>query len=230
MQMDMDMSSTGADYSDYEYQHIEALHRDVSGESENRTKVVFNAEPLESASGLDVNEVAELVAIRWHASLATDAENANSQSQPGTVQFRGVVGANLDALDDFIEPGGAGTGNRLDDSPTVLSSENATASATLFGHDKSEVFDHFNTSHAPPFADASNGTGGGTAYSDTRNTVNFRELTGRGPVLDANDEISILTNVNFDNVVVDVEGTVRVTLVWDTATVDDAGRKFSVPE
>jgi len=227
--MDMDMGHTSADYSDYEYQHFEVLHRDVSGTEENRTTIKFGVEPLETSSGLDVNEVAELVAIRWQAFLGSDGENENNQSSPGTAQFRGIVGANIDSLQDMISPSGGGS-NELDQTPQVLGFENSEPSATLFGHDRSEVFDHFSCDHGIPFADPANGAGGGAAYAPDRNMIHFRELSGRGPVLDANDEIAVISNLNKDGIVADLEATFRATLVWDTATVDDAGAKFSVPQ
>jgi hypothetical protein len=57
----------------------------------------------------------------------------------------------------------------------------------------------------------------------------WRQVTGRGPVLDSNDDIGVNSRLVVNDSIIGCVGQVRAHLVWDVAEVDDAGRAFSVP-
>lgn len=213
------------DYSDFKYQHVQFQHEE-NGERSARSTFAGGIEPLAQSGGLEINEVAELVAIRVEADVQTDDHGSNSVTEEGIVEFRGVMGANLDSLSDLIDS----QGTDLDRFETPLeSNDNADGQLRTYGHDKEEVFYHFLTAAYNAFSSDAGGVGGAGGFNTSKETINFRDLVGRGPVLDSNDNISVVSRVIKNNVLTDIEAHLRATLVWDIATVDEAGARFSVP-
>jgi len=214
------------DYSEFQYQHIDLSHIE-NGDNSARATTVLGVSPLEQSGGLDINEVAELVYIRVQASVAGDDFGDIADTAQGNLDFRGVIGANLDSEQDLIDE----TQNAVDEDATILEAvENSGTNNSLYSHDKEEVFYHFTCYNDTPFSSDAGGVGGGGGGTFVQEQINFRDLVGRGPVLDSNDEINFVTLLAKNQVSADAEGKVRVTMVWDTATVDDAGRKFSIPQ
>lgn len=216
------------DYASFNYQHVDYRHNET-GDNSARSIVTAGVEPLQASGGLDINEVAELVAIRTTASVSGDRFGDAGDTAQGHVQFRGVLGANLDSTTDLLDDGGD-LRNELVNEGTVLDeNDGADGDLKVQGHDKEEVFYHFLTGNDTPFSSDSGSVGGGGGHIFLNEMINFRDMVGRGPVIDSNDEISIVSNINKNQVETVAEGNLRVTMVWDVATTNDSGRRFSLP-
>lgn len=224
--MDMDMDGHGGiDYSDFEYQIIIHEHNHDGSEDNNPNTTVQSAiEPLGDRAGLDNNEVAELVYFELEASLEFEQANAD-QDVGSSSEFRGAFGANIPAdVDAMPNPDRAGT-----EPTTVVESKRSTGNVDAFSLTADNYFGIWDIQGSPSFDDEANGLGGGEGVGYTLKERNYRQLTGRGPVLDANDDITILSRLVGEDTVLPEQGNIRLHLVWDVSTVDDAGRAFSVP-
>lgn len=216
-----------ADYSDYEYQIVVHEHSHVGSndESNPNTTVKSTAEPLADVGGLDVNEVAELVYYEIEVNLEHEQAGFN-QTEASSTNGRGAFGANL-ASNKEIMP----NPDRAGDLPTdIVENKRGTASVDAFSRVTDNIFSIFEVQGSPAFDDAADsGAGGGEGVGFVSKERNYRQLTGRGPVLDSNDDLNIITRLAGENTVQGEQINVRLHLVWDTAEVDDAGRAFSVP-
>jgi len=177
--MDLD-SSDETDYSSFEYQTAAAEIGSLGTGSNNNPRVgaVLDFEPLESVGGLANNEIAELVYMEVTASIEYETESGD-QSFDSSAEFRGAIGINL-PQDDAALPG---EGNFRDQDPIEV-----TQNTDALVRSRSRVDDRwlqlFETRSGAPFLDTAAGAGGGQAADHFHSQKNWRQLTGRGPVID----------------------------------------------
>lgn len=212
---------TEIDYSDFEYQQIYHRHQqDPTGDGAN-SQVKSDFEVLGGIGGLDNNEVAELVWMEAQVSVQHFQEDADQDVGSETF-FEGIVGANLPATTALLPADGDQTGE-------IINTNNTSAS--LNGSDDSEdrVFAPFAVAKTPAFDDQTNGPGGGGGHSTLVVKRPFRNMVGRGPVLDSSDDLSLLTSLEQDDEIIVGRGKVSLHCIWDVAETSDAGRAFSVP-
>jgi len=220
-------SFDGADYSDFEYQHFEYEHQVANqGTETNPLSTGFaRLNPLDSIGGLDNNEIAELVYFELQPTIEFESEGG-TQTVASSAEFRGAFGANLND-----EPDIGDSGNVIDGT-VVTEREDGSTQQLRFNKARTDdrLFQSFTANAQLPFSGADGG--GGSSPSEDYIRVNMRDLTMRGPVLDASDDIVVASSINVDdlNQGEAVTGTLRAKLVWDTAEVSDAGRAFSVPK
>lgn len=203
------------DYSDFEYQQI-AGHIELEDGGNVNGSAVHNIEPLEGGGGLDNNEVAELVYVQLTASVEVEAENGGTG---GHVEQRGVLGANLGQSRDTELESAANRvrlGEAGDPGSAIVDTNSTSADYETYTQVEDRIFVPF-TVHS--------GDGG---LKTTTFTRSWRDLTGRGPVLDATDDINIHHRL-VKSGGGPTQSVVRAHLVWDTAETSDAGRAFSVP-
>lgn len=215
--------SGGVDYSDFEYQQIYHVHNHNSLSGDGAvSKIQTQTSPLRGIGGLDNNEVAELVYMEVQTFIE-HAQGDNDQDVGSETQFSGVVGANLPPQASILP----NSGTSLDG--TVIQSNNVTP--TIEGSENSEdrVFQPFQMGKSPAFDDQTNGPGGAGSMNTLSLERPWRSLTGRGPVLDSSDDMTIVTNLRQEDEVIEARGNVQVHCVWDIAETSDAGRAFSVP-
>lgn len=223
------------DYSDFEYEQITAA-LEVTGDDAETTNpnayAVHTFNPLDDIGGLDNNEVAELVYLEVNAYLEFEDEGAD-QNVATTGETRGVVGINLStgSRADFLNSNiGAeqtdGQAEIVDTFNNTTDGQIAVANST-----KSEdrILQLFSANGGQPFDDQTNGPGGSGSHDGFRAEKNWRQLTGRGPVIDQSDDFCIGQTVNVSDTIIGTVGTVRCHLVYDVAETSDAGRRFSVP-
>lgn len=207
--MEMNGGSASTDYSDFEYQ--QTAHSVTLGDSGNVNATGgFQVEPLEGQGGLNTNEVAELVAMFVTVSVEYEGEEGTA---PSDYECRGVIGANLGNNDSFELENGA---NSAEDG-TLITGTSSNPSFASYVEAEDQIF-------IPVRHDGST--------EGSPNTIQYerqwRELTNRGPVLDASDSIDTvlrLVKSGGNN----MRAVARLHLIWDTAEVSDAGRAFSVP-
>lgn len=226
-------SDHGSDYSDYEFQQIHSTLQIGGSTADGNVglAVADEFEVLGAQGGLSNDEVAELVYAEVQYTLDVDDETGD-QNVGTFLEGRGVFGSDLD-VENFFQFDGTATTQTGDDIRVLDNSgDNAVSDGVdLFSNDQSspEVFQRFASIAGVPFDDQTNGpggTGGGYVFHESKN---WRELTGRGPVLDATDNLSVLQKVIIGDTVSPIAGNVSCHLVWDVAEMDDAGQRFAVP-
>jgi len=212
--LDMSGGASGTDYSDFEYQTL-ALDSTAAGNGNVNSEFLYEIEPLGGIGGLDNDEVAELVHLEIHASIEPEDEEGD-QDVATAADLRGIVGANINtpdglaAIGNSVEKQGQGGGAGLEVSDD-------------------RVFQQFQARAVLPFDDTQ-GPGGGS-FDSFHNSRNFRRITGRGPVLDSTDDITVSGAIIGGDVLASVlRSKVNLHLIYDTAHVGDAGRAFSVPD
>lgn len=233
--MDMSGDFTGTDYSDFEYQFVDIdFGLTPSADTTNiGAEAVYTIEPLQFAGGLSQNEVAELVYLETYAGIELEDEAGNQQVAT-TAETRGAVGINLpNSQDAFISKVQTSTGDPVDASVEVVGTNNGVNAEDDIRPLSSVRTDErflqaYRAKFSPPFDDT--GPGGSGSHDHFHDKKHFRRLTGRGPVFDANDDLSVSTAFNVGSSVTGGGSTIRLQCVWDVAEVDDAGRAFSVPE
>lgn len=219
--MDMNMSgSADSDYSDFEFQQIQMKvgAEEADGSQSQTTFQAYGVSPLSDIGGLANNEVAELVAYRVTAAVdGNDSASVGDQNAGGSFHFEASVGAN--AADEGAVP----------EAFDVVESDFGGAPSSLKSASRDEIFELIQGTYSLPFDDETNSLGGGqnsTLYSESRN---FRDLTGRGPVLDTSDNLTIAAIITANDSVIPVDLVIHLHCIWDLAETSDAGRAFSVP-
>jgi hypothetical protein len=214
---------SGVDYSDFQYQQAQfGIFNGFNGPGGNGN-VAGQAkfEPLEGAAGLDNNEVAELVYLQTDVYIEYESEQ-NDQNTASATELRGVVGINLPAS------GQAELDNRTGGSVTPYDGGSADFQVTAESVDD-RVLENFSVIGSPPFDDEA-GPGGNAAENGRLYEKAYRQITGRGPVLDSTDDITINARIIQDDSILPERGNVNLHMIWDVAEVSDAGRAFSVPD
>lgn len=232
--MDMSVnpdSMAEVDYSDFDYQlakaRIQAEEADDStGGGNVFIRTVFDVPVLDGVGGLDNNEVAELVYLETQARIRYN-DASGDQNVASTGRVAGAVGANLpSSTDAFPQARSGGTEGEFV-STQDISQDNTTLTGT--GGTEDRWFQQFEAQGSTPFDDQTNGPGGAGGFQDFQAEKNWRNLTGRGPVLDSSDNMSIALELSVDDTILDANGICSVHMVWDVAETSDAGRAFSVP-
>lgn len=231
MYMSLDMTGDqGVDYSDFEYQLVSVEHKHEEGDLSGGnalSAIQTYFDPMEGRGGLANNEVAELVAMFVDVSITHD-QNSDDQDVGSETQFIGVLGANLPAKRDVL-PGAPGTTDESFEEIFTTTSVSGPSNDGGESRVENAIFAPFRVHKTPAFDDQSNGAGGAGGHTTQKIERAFRQLTGRGPVLDSNDEITVVTQLGQDDETIGAQGNVDIHMVWDIAEVSDAGREFSVP-
>jgi len=217
-----DTDHSGTDYSDFEYQQISATLEApaADGDQQEQAELTFGVSPLSDVGGLANNEVAELVAYRLSVSFDSDDEAiAGDQNVGGGYYLSGSFGANAADVDAIPE--------EFDSVELEVGPGNTETSLSSASRD--EIFDMFQASASLAFDDQAGGLGGGMHVEGVDYDRNMRQLTGRGPVLDQTDDVTLAARAIASDSVVTGKFKIHVHLIWDVAETSDAGRAFSVP-
>lgn len=218
------------DYSDFQTQMVRAFAfydpNPAPGTPPELSGLIVNhqVEPLAGRGGLGPNEVAELMYLEVDVTLDVLCESGGADFT-GHVDGSGIVGINLSNDDRIRESTISGDSTATEVGKTR--SSGPVNSPTVTDNDRLQMFE--------AFLGVGDEVGGGFDYQPFRSVKNFRQTHGRGPVLDANDDISIIGETSTpgirddENGAVDIEFEVRLTMYWDIAETSDAGRRFSVP-
>jgi hypothetical protein len=220
-------TSESTDYGSFQYQQGECRLAFLTTNGNTRGAAAFQFDPLASIGGLDNNEVAELVYASITVQPEIEDEDAD-QNVGTTFEIRGLFGANIDGFKgEELSP----TGQDPADAEIYDLDNINEADVRALQKDvaRDEVFETFRSVSSIPFDDEANGPGGGFGGIGVVKEKNWRDLTGRGPVLDNNDKLGILISQNTGDSIINVASNVRYHLVWDVAETSDAGRAFSVP-
>jgi len=223
---------TGIDYGDFRTQVVTYENFVDAADPGARQGLHVAYEPLQNGGGLQQNEVAELVHMETQAGIEFEYEgNAQKPDGPSNSELRGAIGINLPERSEALPARAGGTQGE----GTIIESQNLDRTA-ISDNQNSVVNDqylqNFQAFAGSAYEDQANGPGGGSAFDGYHGTRHFRNIFGRGPVFDSNDDLTIATRLVSDDTDEGspVQGVVRTHLIWDIAEVDDSGRRFSVPE
>jgi hypothetical protein len=248
--MSINMDSDGpVDYSDFEYQQFAIEHESASPQflsgntddtAEINTQAYFEFDPLQTKGGLGAGEVAELVYAEIQASVEPE-DDSGEQTDASVAEFRGVFGSDLAPsqetlllnLTQNIEAQSVGTQQGGNINIDTDETGNVAPFSPGETQSRDNIFQMFQSYCALPsdegsLAESASSASGGS-HETQLYTKNWRELTGRGPVLDSSDSLSAVTRVVAGNSVLSVTGVLRGHLVWDISTVEDVDDRFSVP-
>lgn len=205
------------DYGDFEYQQVEITDEIFSPSSGGNSLVQFDFDPLEARGGLDSDQYAELVGYRLHISANTDDEAGAT----GNVQAFVSYNFGID-LSENETPAGKG----LDDSRgTVLN--DSTGRDEVTGIRFGDVVEPGLLSHAHITFSALS-AGAGPQNNTYVEEENYRHDTGRGPILDYDDSLTILSRQQTkESIGTDVY--YHLTLIWDVGTAENQRKRFSTP-
>jgi len=212
------------DYASFEYQQINHEHRNEGQGTGLNSRGKAEYEVLGGAGGLDTNEVAELVYMEVHASLEHEPET-ESQGVADFSELRGSVGSDLEVSDEVANPdfeieGSVEETFNISQGDVLIAGQNQS---------RPEVFQQFRTTAGVLFDNGGTGAGGSSSPDQFYAEKNWRQLTGRGPVLDATDDITVVTSLISGDTNIEIGSQTRIHMVWDVATVDEAGARFSLP-
>jgi len=216
-------TDASTDYSDFEYQQLQFTlgAEAANGAGAVTSQAALGVSPLDDIGGLANNEVVELVAYRITVAVnPNDPAIAGDQNVGGGTYFQGAFGANADDTDVLPD--------EFDFLTTNVGPDNTAQ--TIQSASRDEIFELFQGSFSLAFDDETNGLGGGqdsVLYSEERD---LRGTTGRGPVLDQTDDVTVAAKIIQNDSVQNPELVVHVHCIWDVAETSDAGRAFSVPK
>lgn len=219
--------SAEVDYSDFRVQSIvlEAVMNTSPAGPESLNQYLAAVEPMAGVGGLANNEVAELVAHRIGITFdSRDNADAGDQDVGGGFYLEGTFGANADNSDliplNLPEAGALETTSNQGPIPGDTSLRSTT---------QGRMFELLQVAASLPFDDGTNGPGGGEAAPLALYERDWRHVTGRGPVLDQTDDVTLAVNATAWDSVIEAAFVVQCHLIWDVAEMSDAGRVFSVP-
>lgn len=227
----MDMSGgmeSAIDYSEFEYQQFQ-IELEGAGDSSNPKVNVdgyYQFDPLQNIGGLNNNEIAELLYQRFTVHVEAEGGQPSDQTRASSGEIRGTFGANLNDGDLLL------TATENVDAQEATSSAGQGASFDFKGVTRSDnrIFSLLQSTYSTPFEDGATGTGGSGGQQVVNFERSWRGLTGRGPVLDSTDDLTMNLRLIVNDTVINQTASIRGHLVFDTAEVDDAGREFSVPK
>lgn len=214
------VTDSSTDYSDFRFQQA---NLDVVKLDTGNTNLTgfYDFEPLEPVGGLANNEVAELVYLETQVGMEFEQES-DDQDVGSSTEVRGTVGSNLsNDAGSLVANGGINVDGELSDDSLGDLDGNTLAD--------NRIFQMFRVEGSPAFDDEANGTGGGGSAPQQVYEKHFRDLTGRGPVLDQTDDMSATIRIVTGDSVITERANVRLHMYWDVAEVSDAGREFSLP-
>lgn len=181
---------------------------------------VFAGDPVASfdpAGGLEYGELAELVyAEIEEMNIAYSYSDSNDQSDPGAVEWALA----LQTQPSFVQ----GSDAAADAADTDFNSLNAKT------HDHGDRLLRGQTVQSNSFADETNGPGGGGGGGGpSRWEYDFRDVAGRGPMFDHQDELHVTTQANTDGLSSLPFGlSYTFHFIWDVVEVEQRDLKAAV--
>lgn len=213
-------------YSELEFQQISANITLGAGNADQDTEAFSNIEPVEP-QGLDNDEIAELVDIEVVTLLQVRTDSLDdNQTELGSIFAEYSIEVNPGTRDGQI------LNLTADGDPfqTIEGDETALTGNQLFEDDEpGRLF--FDYKAAPAgFSSGAEGRGGdGDRGEVSRYQRNYRNDFGRGPAVDANDDLGVFMELGNDNVTAEVNIQMTAQLVWDIHTVEGQRGQFALP-
>lgn len=213
-------------YGGLEFQQLSGNITIDAGNADDTIEAFSNVEPVEP-QGLDNDEIAELVDIEVLTLLnvRTDSTDDN-QTELGSIQSEFSIEVNPGTRDGQL------LNLTADGAPfqTIEGNEAALGGNQLFEDDEPGRL-YFGYLAAPTgFSSGAEGRGGdGDRGEVERYQRNYRDSFGRGPAVDANDDLGVFIEVDNDNVTAEVNAQMTAQMAWDIHTVEGQRGQFHLP-
>lgn len=221
----MSVSRSGSDaadsYSDYDVHHIQHdLRWRPAADAGPSAQHDDDRQWEVTERGLEPDELAELAVLRVSASLGTDVDPID-QDEIGHVSGVFQTGFNLSGDEFLAAPGSANTdGIDIDNSGTndFQARTRDTDEVGQLTHDRLDGY--------LGYSDTTDGTGGAGGFPSIVYIMDFHELFGSGPVVDAADDFwtSVLLDVN--NVVAGAVASFKVSAYYHVEETERGRSRF----
>jgi len=211
-------------YGELEFQQLSAFFSQDGGNADEEVEVFKNVEPVEP-QGLDNDEIAELVYMDVeYAVVIRDDSTDNNQTELGNAIAEYSIEVNPGNRDGQIL-------NLTANGDAFTDGENlATGDGALFEDDEPGRLFFGLQAVTAGFSSGAEGRGGGTdAGESSRFQQHFRDTYGRGPAVDANDDLGVFMEIDNDNVTAGINIQMTAQLVWDVHTVEGQRGQFALP-
>lgn len=210
-------------YGGLEFQQLSANANLQPGNANEDVEVFSNVEPVEP-QGLDNDEIAELVHMDVVYALHIRGDSTDdNQTEIGNSIAEYSIEVNPGNRDGQIL-------NLTADGDPFQQTEGPVANGgQLFEDDEpGRLFFGLLTAQ-PAFSSGAEGRGGGAQSDNERYTLNYRNTHGRGPAVDANDDLGFFMEIGNDNVTSGITAQMTAQLVWDIHTVEGQRGQFHLP-
>lgn len=210
-------------YTSYRYEHQEFASDFTDQTGAGVGEVHYETEALAERGGLENDEIAELVALWATISFTDDGELISPIITDMTADF----GLNLSELERVGEQDAvSGT---LVTNTAEFDDDAADSTLQLQTVVEPGVLWHVHLDPQGGIKDTGNNTisQGSTVLWQTHRA--YRELLGRGPIVDPTDSLDAWVQVGVNGLNHEPHVKIRQTLVWDVSTVDARRAEFSLP-
>jgi len=224
--MSINMDGGGVEYADHEFQVItNQLQIGATAGEDNEAEILDLLDPV-SSRGIDNDELAELVTM-YRTFDMVDLTADATQTEIGHVEAEAGIGINLGQNEHPTQA--AGTGPTNEERNLVVDSPNVTQNQ---GSNYSEpgALDATSGYIDVGFNEVADGTGGpGSGGVVNERFIDFRDVYGSGPYVDATDDIS----VNLELECFNYNGTATVEstyiLAWNISEMPEGRASFARP-
>lgn len=227
--MSIARQSEGSTESDPDYHNVEVQNFSAIVELQQgsaNSQVQFRAtDDVLGPDGMERDNLAELVAARWHHEVHLEDQGEATVTEPGDAQSRVACGINIDRSDSvlfiedtdtmgntqFIEGNAANSAieTRAADDPGLLWEDKLTTSVS--------------------FNDTVQGSGGaGTGGKHHEEVTDYRALFHTGPVVDATDDFVILNRIKHDSFTGETNSLMYGQLYWRPVQIEGARPKLGL--
>lgn len=225
--MNMDMTEDSAEYADY---HVQNIGVRLVAEDEFQSGVVepvleFN---VVSDRGIDSDELAELIGWKRTAVTRFQLTSENGQSTTGDLFFEGDFGVNLtesEAVGSSTgDPGNPTTIDTEDELKATVNEGDFNARVSYSNEEEPGQLDYFGLYGSPG---SSEGAGPDTHTKEV--SVFYPDKFGTGPFVDRTDDLVLLPELEFNDVVSRIDSEVIYQLYWDIHEMPEGRASFARP-
>lgn len=220
---------TETTFSDFEHENVCIEWNSNTGDFERGVAADWN--PFDNRGGLDSDEIAELVALQVQGQAQTDGDGSGDDNIIANVEIKGGLGFNIDYGDLACAPPTnlAGGAFPSEEANEVLQEDALDEDGDAGSAGSVKVGQTDETGLIYPFAVGFSASSGYDSYPILNDVVNYRELYGRGPVIDATDDWSLRLYHVQNGTEVAGELALNIRPVWDVSTVEGVRSRFSLP-
>jgi len=212
-------------YGGLEFQQISVELSQDGGNADQPVEAFSNIEPVEP-QGLDNDEIAELVDIEVVYILFVRSNSVNeNQTEQGNVLGEFAIEVNPGTRDGTLP-------QLTTDGSPFQNGENRETLDNEFIYEDDEPGRLFFAEVGVPAGFSSGGEGRGGAGDEGeshRYQKNYRNDYGRGPAVDANDDLGVFCEIGNENVTSEVQIKMHAQLAWDIHTVEGQRGQFHLP-
>lgn len=170
--------------------------------------------------GLDPDELAELVGLRVSATIGTDVDPI-SQDEIGHITGWFQTGFNLSGDEFLVSQGTQATEDFDVDGSGTADFRSFTRDTDEVGQLTADRLDGY-----LGYSDTTDGTGGAGGMPELNYVLNFRQMFGMGPIVDAADDFSTMVGLDINNVVAGATAKMTVSAYYEVEEYEHGRSRF----